>query len=302
MISMDISLKVFVTVVEKGNFTRAAEELMMTQPAVSQYIQALERAMGTKLLERTNKYVRMNQAGEIVFHHAKDILGMHTRMQTLVDDLLHRASGELSIRASYTFGEYVLPHIVAYMHKKYPLIRPSINIGNTTEVAEAILNHEADIGIVEGEYDHDHLYIEAFAEDEMFIIVPNEKRFRGREAVSLAELDKETWIVRENGSGTRRAADQMFAARNFHPESKLEFGSTQLIKESVESGLGVTLLSHWAVRKEISLGTLLMMKPDGDPVRRQFSLVTQKTPYHTKAAEIFLDLLRLNEAFPESYI
>ncbi|SMF65438.1 DNA-binding transcriptional regulator, LysR family [Paenibacillus uliginis N3/975] len=299
---MDVSLEVFVTVVEKGNFTRAAEELRMTQPAVSQYIQALERTVGAKLLERTNKYVRLNQAGEIVFHHAKDILGMYTRMQTLVDDLLHRASGDLSISASYTFGEYVLPHLLAYMHEVYPLIRPRINIGNTTEVAEAILNHQADIGIVEGEYYHENLHIEAFAEDEMFVIVPNEERYAGRGEISLSELGKETWIVRESGSGTRRAAEHMFTSRHFQPDNKMEFGSTQLIKESVEAGLGVTLLSHWAVRKEISLGTLIMLKPDGEPVRRHFSLITQATPYHTKAAEIFLDLLRMNKAFPVSYV
>ncbi|UNK18232.1 LysR family transcriptional regulator [Paenibacillus sp. N3/727] len=299
---MDVSLEVFVTVVEKGNFTRAAEELRMTQPAVSQYIQALERTVGAKLLERTNKYVRLNQAGEIVFHHAKDILGMYTRMQTLVDDLLHRASGDLSISASYTFGEYVLPHLLAYMHEVYPLIRPRINIGNTTEVAEAILNHQADIGIVEGEYHHENLHIEAFAEDEMFVIVPNEERYAGKEEICLSELGKETWIVRESGSGTRRAAEHMFTSRHFQPDNKMEFGSTQLIKESVEAGLGVTLLSHWAVRKEISLGTLIMLKPDGESVRRHFSLITQATPYHTKAAEIFLDLLRMNKAFPDSYV
>lgn len=299
---MDLTLEVFVTVVEKGNFTRAAEELRMTQPAVSQYIQSLERTVGAKLLERTNKYVRLNQAGEIVFHHAKDILGKYTRMQSLVDDLLDRASGDLSIAASYTFGEYVLPHILAYLRKEYPLIRPRINIGNTTEVAEMILNHQADIGIVEGEYHHDKLHIEAFAEDDLFIIVPNEERYAGMNAIHLSELSDETWIVRESGSGTRNAAERMFVRWGFHPEHKVEFGSTQLIKESVEAGLGVTLLSHWAVRKEISLGTLLMLKPNGERVRRHFSLITQATPYHTRASEIFLEMLRRNKAFPVSYI
>lgn len=106
---MDQALEVFVTVVEKGNFTRAAEELLMTQPAVSQYIRALERSLGTRLLDRSNKYVRLNKAGEIVYHHAKEILGLYTRMNTLVDDVMHRASGDLSIGSSYTFGEYLLP-------------------------------------------------------------------------------------------------------------------------------------------------------------------------------------------------
>ena len=271
----------------------------MTQPAVSQYIQALERSVGTKLLERTNKYVRLTKAGEIVYHHAKDILGLYTRMNALVDDLMHRASGHLSIGSSYTFGEYMLPHLIAYMRERYPLIRPSITIGNTKEVAEMILRHEADIGIVEGDYQDEKLHIEAFAEDEMVVMVPRDGRYDHLQEVPLSELADETWIVREAGSGTREATERMFSRYHVHPKHIVEFGSTQLIKESVEAGLGVTLLSRWAVRKEIRLGTLHMLVPDGKPVARQFSWITQKTPYHTKAVEIFLELLRQQRGFPK---
>ena len=112
---MDQSLLVFVTVAEKQSFTRAADALHMTQPAVSQYIQTLEKNLGVKLLDRNNKYVQLNKAGEIVFHHANEIIGLYTQMQTLLDDTMNKASGNLAIGASYTFGEYVLPHIVAYL-------------------------------------------------------------------------------------------------------------------------------------------------------------------------------------------
>lgn len=295
---MDQTLEVFVTVVEKGNFTRAAEELLMTQPAVSQYIQALERSVGTRLLERTNKYVRLNKAGEIVYHHAKDILGLYTRMNTLVDDLMHRAGGHLSIGSSYTFGEYMLPHVISYMREHYPQIRPSITIGNTTEVGEMILRHEADIGIVEGVYQHEMLHIEAFAEDEMVVMVPRNGRYDHLQEISVQELANETWIVREAGSGTRAATERLFSQYQVHPAHLVEFGSTQLIKESVEAGLGVTLLSRWAVRKEMQLGTLHMLVPNGKPVARQFSWITQKTPYHTKVVEVFLELLHQQRGFP----
>jgi len=292
---MDQALEVFVTVVEKGNFTRAAEELLMTQPAVSQYIRTLERSLGTRLLDRSNKYVRLNKAGEIVYHHAKEILGLYTRMNALVDDVMHRASGDLSIGSSYTFGEYLLPRMIASLRQQYPLIRPTITIGNTAEVAEMILRHEADIGIVEGDYQDERLHIEAFAEDEMVIVVPRGQRYEQLSEIPLAELQTETWIVREQGSGTREATERMFAASGFHPRQVVEFGSTQLIKESVEAGLGVTLLSRFVVRKELQLGTLHMLKPDGRPVIRRFSLILQKTPYHTKAVEVFLELLRSKE-------
>ncbi len=244
---------VFITVVEKGNFTRAADELHMTQPAVSQYIQTLEREIGTKLLDRTNKYVRLNKAGEIVFHHAKEILGLQTRMQNLVEDLLETASGSISIGSSYTFGEYVLPHLIAKLKKQYPMITPTVTIGNTHEIAEMVLAHQIDIGILEGDFYHQKLYIEAFAEDSMFVIVPADHRFADRDDIQLNELCDETWIVREEGSGTRDAAEKMFSENEFKPKSIMAFGSTQTIKESVEAGLGITLLSQKAVKKEITL-------------------------------------------------
>lgn len=296
---LDQSLLVFVTVAEKENFTRAAEELHMTQPAVSQYIQTFERMVGTKLLERNNKYVRLNKAGEIVYHHAKEILGLYTRMQCLVDDLMHTASGNLPIGASSTYGEYVLPHIIAHLREQYPLIKPTITIGNTKEIAELVASHQLDIGIVEGNFKHEKLHIEPIAEDLMFIIISANHRFANRKEIQISELSKETWIVREEGSGTREATEKMFDKFQFHPHNIMEFGSTQIIKESVKEGLGITLLSHWAVRKEISLGTLKMLKINGLPVSRKFSLITQATQFHTKATEVFLDILRKNEALPE---
>ncbi|AGK56123.1 LysR family transcriptional regulator [Bacillus sp. 1NLA3E] len=292
---MNQLLLVFVTVVDKGNFTRAADELHMTQPAVSQYIQTLERMVGAKLLDRTNKYVRLNKAGEIVFHHAKEILGLHTRMQCLVDDLLKTASGSLSIGASFTFGEYVLPHLIAKLKQQYPMITPTVSIGNTQVIAEMVMDHHLDIGILEGDFSHEKLYIEAFEEDFMFVIVQANHPYANRENIQLSELSDETWIVREEGSGTREATEKMFTEFQFHPHSIMEFGSTQIIKESVEAGLGITLLSQTAVRKEISLGTLKMLKVNGNPICRKFSLITQESQFKTKATEVFLEILRRME-------
>lgn len=288
---MDQHLLVFIVVVEKGNFSRAAEELHMTQPAVSQYIQALERSMGTRLLERSNKYVRLNQAGEIVYHHAREIVGMYTRMENLLDDLMNRASGSLTIGASYTFGEYVLPHILADMHKKYPLIQPSITIHNTKEIAELVLSHQLDVGIVEGDYKHETLHIDPFAEDHMSVVVSANHPLAQQELVTTSDLSKETWIIRELGSGTREATDKWLSQNNVKPISTMEFGSIQIIKESVEAGLGITLLSQLAIRKELQLGTLKLLK--GIPsFLRQFTLVMQKTPFRTKALEVFIKSLR----------
>ncbi|MBE3571287.1 MAG: LysR family transcriptional regulator [Bacillales bacterium] len=289
---MDQLLHVFVKVTEKKNFTRAAEELHMTQPAVSQHIQTLERLMGTKLLERNNKYVKLNKAGKIVYHHAKEILGLYTRMNHLIDDFMNRASGALSIGASYTYGEYILPHIMAELHKQYPLIKPAITIGNSNEIIEMVSNHQLDVGIIEMDIEMKDVYIEPFAEDQMFIIASANHPYAKKKRVSIDDLRSETWIVRETGSGTRKATDKLFSNYNFFPHDIMEFGSTQLIKEVVEAGLGITFLSQWTVRKELSFGTLKQLNIDDQPFFRQFSFITQKTPFYTKAMEVFLDILR----------
>lgn len=289
---MDQQLLVFVTVVEKENFSRAAEVLHMTQPAVSQYIQTLERTMGTKLLERSNKFVRLNKAGQIVYHHAKEILGLYHKMQGLVDDLTNNASGELAIGASYTFGEYVLPHIIANLSKQYPLIKPAITIGNTHEIEELVSNRTIDLGIVEGEIKNKKLQIEVIAEDFMFIIVSASHPLAKRKNLKLPDLEKETWIVREKGSGTREAVEGMFAKFQFFPKKIMEFGSTQIIKESVEAGLGISLLSQRVIHKEMSLRKLHILEIQGFPIIRNFYLITPLSEFQTKATELFFHILR----------
>lgn len=291
-LALDQSLIVFVMVAEKQNFTKTAEELHMTQPAVSQYIQTLERTVGARLLERTNKYVRLTKAGEIVYHHAQEMIRLHTRMQYLVDELMNTTKGNLSIGASYTYGEYVLPHVIAQMRSQYPLIQPSISIGNTQEIERLVIRNQLDVGIIEGEFQHDHLYIEPFAEDEMYIVVPHHHRLADKAQVGLSELQEDIWILREEGSGTREAAEKMFARFQFAPAHIMDFGSTQIIKESVEAGLGISLLSRWTIQKELTLGTLKVLDISGFPVVRKFSFLTPSAVFETKATTVFLEILR----------
>lgn len=292
---MDQHLQVFVTVAEKKNFSRTAEELHMTQPAVSQYIRTFEQNLGTRLLERTNKYVRLNKAGEIVYHHAKEILGLYTNMQHLVDDLVNKANGPLSIGASYTFGEYVLPRIIARLLETYPDIQPEVTIGNTSEIADLVATHQLDVGIVEGHFKDQHLMVEEFAEDYMVVVAPANHPLTTKEKVNIHDLEHETWIVREQGSGTREATEKMFHRFELAPGKLMNFGSTQPIKEAVEAGLGVSLLSQWAIQKELNHGVLKIIPLKGLPFTRQFSIVT-KSPFQTKALEVFIRLLRHNRA------
>lgn len=289
---MDQYLEVFMKVVEKENFTKAANELHMTQPAVSQHIRTLERLVGTRLLERNNKHVRMNKAGEIVYHHAKEILALYTRMQDLVDDLAGSASGPIAIGASYTFGEYILPHIIAKLKKEYPLIKPSIIIHNTKEIIDLVNSYQLDIGIVEGYFNDPQLHSEVVSEDQMVIVAsPSHPLLKKNGDLPLSALADETWILREEGSGTRQAADHFFEMHPFTPKAIMEFGSTQVIKESVEAGLGISLLSKWTIVKELTNGYIGMIRVEGLPFKREFTIVTRSV-YQTKALNTFIETLK----------
>jgi len=289
---MDHLLLVFIEVVEKKNFSRAAEELHMTQPSVSQQIQILEKNLGTKLLNRTNKFVELTKAGEIVYSHAKEITGLYKRMSTLVDDLIHEANGLLKIGASYTFGEYVLPHILAKCKQQFPNVTPSVQIGNTREIAQAVLMHHIDVGIVEGEYVHQNLFMETVATDELYIMSGVDHPLAKNKVVTYEQLEHETWIVREEGSGTREATDRLFEKLNIRPMKLVEFGSTQLIKEAVEAGLGISYLSDLTVKKEKLLKTIVLLSVEGTPIKRNFSILTEPIQLQTKSMQVFIALIQ----------
>ena len=286
MICLDQPLNVFVTVVEKRNFSRAAEELHMTQPAVSQYIKNLEDSLGTKLLERSNRSVELNKAGEIVYHHAKELLNLYSKMNYLLDDLTNRASGKITIGASYTYGEYVLPHVIAKIRNNYPLITPSITIGNSTEIGDLVYSHQLDVGIIEGDYPARDMKVDDFTEDEMVIVAAPSHVQVGNGSI----LENEMWIVREAGSGTREATEKMWKQLEITPANTMAFGSTQLIKESVEAGIGISFLSRWTIRKELELGSLVVLTIPDFTYKRTFSIL-MRSPFQTKVLEVFLDHL-----------
>lgn len=288
---MDQLLSVFISVADKRNFSRAAEELHMTQPAVSQQIQLLEKYIGAKLLLRTNKSVKLTKAGEIVYLHAKEITGLYKRMSMLVNELNNEPSGLLKIGASYTFGEYVLPHILAKLKELFPNIVPSVQIGNTRDIAKAIISHEIDVGIVEGEISQKKIYIKTVSTDQMYIVAGGKYPIYYNKEVTRRQVEQENWIVREEGSGTRDATEKLFQSLQIRPTRLMEFGSTQLIKEAVEAGLGVSYLSELTIKKERLLGTIQLLNVKGTPIKRNFSVITESPELHTKSMNLFIELI-----------
>ncbi|GIP39348.1 LysR family transcriptional regulator [Paenibacillus sp. J31TS4] len=283
---MEQQLKVFLTVAELKHFSLAAEKLHMTQPGVSQHVRQLERMLDATLLERSNRKVTLTKAGEIVYAHAKEIVRLQERMRHLVEDLSGTPSGPLSIGASYTFGEYVLPHLAAPFVRLYPHIEPAIQIGNTTQIAALVAGRQLDVGIVEGQVNQEGLTAEPLARDELLVILASGHPLAGEERLTARQLEEQMWIVREEGSGTRAMADRLFEELGIAPR-RMAFGSTQLIKESVEAGLGVSLLSAWTIQKELALGTVKALPVEGWAGERPFWLIRRASAYSTMAMELF---------------
>ena len=288
---MDAYLLTFIAVVEQRSFTKAAEQLHMTQPAVSQTIRNLEKQLGTVLIERKHKVFHLNKAGEIVYAYAKETASRYEEMQSLVSEVKNAPTGTLSIGASYTIGEYIIPPVFRPMQQQYPLIQPDVVIGNTEFIVDLLLHRQIDIGLIEGDIDHASIESEPFMTDDMYIYSGDGTSFKGERTVGLETLNESPWIIREKGSGTRHMTEQFFKRNALQPEHLFTFGSTQIIKGAVESGLGISLLSRWAVQHEISLGLIHPLNTVVTPIKRQFYIINMKEEFRRKSVQVFKELI-----------
>ncbi|RDW15644.1 LysR family transcriptional regulator [Oceanobacillus chungangensis] len=289
---MEQQLKIFIEVVERKSFSRAAKSLYMSQPAVSQYIASLEKELGVRLLERSNKFVQVNRAGKIVYQYAKDIIRNYDQMKLLVSDIKNNPSGQLKIGASYTIGEYLLPKILARLQVEFPKIIPSVFIGNTEDIGKKLIHHEIDIGLIEGQFVHPQILSEKFSTDKMYIITGGRQSLKGEVTISNEKLEQQTWIIREQGSGTREVLEDFFKKNHIHPKRVIILGSTQTIKEGVESGLGISLLSELTLNKELQLHTIKKLEVEGTPIQRDFSIIKNHHEFHPKALQTFESLVK----------
>lgn len=289
---MDHRLRIFLMVAKHGNFSRAAEELHMSQPAVSQQIQALEEELGVKLFERTTKRVVLTRAGRVVEHYSKELETDYEAMLRRVEDLKDVVAGTLVIGASYTFGEYVLPYVVAEFLDRYPQVHPNIQIANTVQVAKSIQEETVDVGIVEGRIHLARVESIELMRDRMVVIAsPQHPAYNARGPLKVSS--DTTWILREKGSGTRTAANETLHRLGIHPKSVMEFSSTQVIKTSVQAGLGLSVLSDLVIQSELAQGTLVALSDKGvtKGVTRPFYLLKQESSFESRVAQEFQDFL-----------
>ncbi|AFM40877.1 transcriptional regulator [Desulfosporosinus acidiphilus SJ4] len=290
------SLKVLVTVVDNNSFSRAAEELFLSQPSVSFHIRNLEDEFGAKLLNRSSRRLSLTPAGKALFKHAKKILDHYDQAKNEIDELRQVVTGTLRIGASFTIGEYVLPRFLAEVSVNYPNVNVSVSIANTEEIAQMLRQNHLDIGIVEGQVTLPNIEEEPFMQDDMLLIVPLDHPLSKLKKVSADDLQNQIWILRESGSGTRSFGDDLLKSLDIKVNRSFVFSSNEGIKEAVIHGLGIAFVSRLVVHKELAakiIKTVPIKTEEKLQLSRRLSILHSKEQTSSKAVDEFLEKLRL---------
>ncbi|MCE5311800.1 MAG: LysR family transcriptional regulator [Nitrospiraceae bacterium] len=291
----DHKLKVFCTVAETKSFSKTSEIIYLTQPAVSLQVQALEELYETKLFDRSSNTISLTPAGEILYKYAKDILSLYAELDKEIGKITGLIKGSITIGASTTIGNYMLPAIIADFKRTHPKIRINLHIKNTKRVVELLTAGTFDMGLVEGEVAKNKVKSEPVVVDELTLIVPPLHPWVKRKVVSILELTKEPFIIREEGSGTRQVIEKYLTSHGISigdMKIALVAGGTASIKEAVENGMGVSIISKWAIRKEVKYGTLKIINLKEEKMLRNFSLLLPKNAVMSHSVDEFTSYLK----------
>jgi DNA-binding transcriptional LysR family regulator len=286
-------LRVFRAVAQHLNFSRAAEELLLTQPAVTQQIKALEEELGVALFDRGGGHIALTPGGCALLPFAESMRSLADEAVAAVAGAYGEQGGELAVGASQTIAQYLLPRWIAEFAQANLRVRVTARTGNTDEILQALVKGEIDLALIEGPEQRKDLRIEPFMEDRMILVVPAGHEWAG-ETIGIEALAGEPMLMREFGSGSRRVVEQALAAAGVRIRALhicMEFDSTEGLLSGVEAGLGVTFVSRWAVRNQLALGTLKTVRVRGLKLERSFSLAFAAGPEPGGAAGAFRSLL-----------
>lgn len=287
-------MRVFRCVAHHLNFSRAAEELLLTQPAVTQQIKALEDDLGVALFDRAGGRIALTPSGEALLPYAEKLKVLGEDAISAVAVAYGQLAGELSIGASQTIAQYVLPRLLAGFRNRHPKVNVTARSGNSDAMLQALLSRETHLALIEGPEQRRDLHIEPFMEDHMVLVVPPEHEWAGRE-LAPEDLCRERLLMREFGSGSRRVVEQALSSVGLKLKQlrvAMEIDSTEGLLSAVEVGLGVTFVSRWAVRNQLALSTLRLARVRGMRLARNFSLVYPAGPAPTGAVAAFRDTVR----------
>jgi DNA-binding transcriptional LysR family regulator len=291
-------LETFCRIADLKSFSKAADDLFLTQPTVSGHILSLEHSLSLRLFDRMGKEVRLTKAGEVFLRYALKILTLRKDLLNALSEFAQGIRGELSLGASTIPGEYFLPKLMGNFKEEHPHCAVSLKIADTREVVQYVLEGIVEFGMTGGKWNHSSLRYEKYGEDQIIVIGPPNHPLIAKKKVDLEGLLKEPWIIREEGSGTQMAVEK--ALRKEGKSLKqfnvvMEMGSTSSLKEGVKARLGLAFISQKAVEEELNQNRLSQIRVEGiEPVSRQIYIVTHRRRTLSPIGMEFLQFLRRN--------
>lgn len=284
-------LKIFYFAVKAGNLSTAAEQLFITQPAVTKGIQRLQEYYELKFIDYVGKRLVLTDAGEVLFKIAEKIFDMETHAEESIRDFQQRKRGRIRILSSESFGDYYLPEVIIPFCKAYPLVQVSMNILPTELVVENTASLNCDIGFISYPVDHEKLVVREVLEDELVIITPRRHLLAGRHMLRPRDLEGQPLIMHEEESAPRRAIDDFVQRHGINIKIPMELSSNRAIKRAVEHGIGIALISRKVAKEEIEQRRLVALSL-GDPVmKRKFFLVHHRDKYISESLQRLMDMI-----------
>ncbi len=289
----DRRLRIFHAVAKQGSFTRAAESLFMSQPAVTFQIRQLEERYQVRLFERGHGRIGLTPAGELVMGFAEKIIALSDEMETRLAELTGEMRGTLLIGASSTVAEVAMPRILSDFNALYPQARPRLVVANSETVESRVAANTLDVGVIETTSKDPNVVAEFCGEDELVVICAPDYPLAGANAVTPRQLRDYEYIAREPGSGTREVTESYFNAAGVPPEqlkSQMELGSLEALKTVVATGLGFAVISRNSIREnEGDRLVVIGLKPR---LTRRLSLILPKDRFRSRLVSTFADFAK----------
>lgn len=280
-------LFIFTVLAETCNFSETGRRLHMSQPAVSHQIGLLEDQVGVALFTRTSRHVELTDAGRALLKSARNILQMMAEARVRTAEAAELIQGPLFLASSMTIGEFILPKVLKEYRQRFPTVELHLRLINSVQVLQSLASGDIQVGMIEGPAPAD-FPSKPFLDDTLVLVVPADHPWAARDKVPVQWLKEQPLILREKGSGTRGVIEESFAEAGVPTKAlqiDMEFESTQAIKGAVEAGLGLSLLSRWAIEKEVQLGMLKPLSVQGLSLRRTFRLVYREGELTVPARE-----------------
>jgi DNA-binding transcriptional LysR family regulator len=286
--------RVFEAVARHQSFTLAAKELHLSQPAVSMQVKQMEDQVGLPLYEQVGKRIHLTQAGQEIFHYSRAIGQLLTEAEEVIEELKGSARGRLTISVTST-AKYFVPALLGIFHERFPGITVSLDVTNRETVVKQLSQNSVDL-VVMGQPPKDmELESGIFMDNPLVIIAPPSHPLAGEKRIPLKRLEDEVFLTREPGSGTRSAIERFFNQQGVRLRTGMEIASNEAIKQSVQAGLGLGLLSRDTLDMELSLGKLVILDVVDFPILRHWYVMHRKGKRLSAAAQAFKQFL-LDEA------